>query len=630
MCGICGILNFNSEQPVDPDILHRMTRTMVHRGPDEEGFYLKGPVGLGHRRLSIIDLATGSQPIHNEDQSLWIVYNGELYNAPELRAVLEKAGHRFYTKSDTEVIVHAYEEYGSEVLARLNGMFAFALWDAAARRLFLARDRMGIKPLYYAQLNGCLLFASELKAILAHPAVERRLDLGALNQYLAYEYVPTPRTIFAGINKLSPGHAMTLENGRVDIFRYWDISLNRSEAPRAHRQDDYLAEVKAALRESVRLELLSDVPLGVLLSGGIDSSAVAVMMVDHCPGRVKSFSIAFEDPSFDESGYARQVARHLGTEHHEMTVTSDNMLELVPRLGQYLDEPLGDSSFIPTFCLSHFTRQHVKVALGGDGGDELFGGYSTLQAHRLAEYYQRLVPGWVRRRLFPRLVERLPVSFDNLSFDFKARRFLLGQSASVAVRHHLWLGSFTAEDRRRLLGPLAGDYDAEVEGLAESHARNSQAREVLNQVLYCDMKLYLEGDILTKVDRASMANSLEVRVPLLNHLMLDFAGSLPHQWKLRGLTTKYLLRRALRDRLPPAILARGKKGFNIPVARWLAGPLRPLAEDLLAAPRLKRAGLFNPDYVQTLLKEHLARRRDHRKLLWTLLAFELWYDKWMP
>ncbi|MBI5570016.1 MAG: asparagine synthase (glutamine-hydrolyzing) [Desulfomonile tiedjei] len=628
MCGVCGIVNRDSERSVDRAILLAMTRSMAHRGPDDEGFYTQGPVGLGHRRLSIIDLSTGRQPIHNEDETVWIVYNGELYNSPELRVELEKRGHEFSTRSDTEVIVHAYEEYGPDCVNVFNGMFAFAIWDTARKRLFIARDRVGIKPLYYAELKDCFIFGSELKALLAHPSVERSIDITALNQYLAFEYVPTPRTIFEGINKLPPGHLLIWENGSLEIRQYWDLQLVQCENGNRKSETEYVLNLLETLKESVRKELIADVPTGVLLSGGIDSSAVACMMAQCIPGNVKSFSIAFEDPSFDESNYAQLVSRHLGTEHHEITLTAGMMLDLVPQIAGFLDEPLGDSSIIPTYLLSSFTRQYVKVALGGDGGDELFAGYSTLQAHRLSDYYQRFLPKLIARRVVPWVVDNLPVSFNNISFDFKARRFLAGQGLPPVLRHHLWLGSFSTPERSRLLGPRAQGHERDAEQLSYAHLNACSAHDYLNQILYCDMKLYLEGDILPKVDRASMANSLEVRVPLLNQLMLEYANRLPHTFKLKGLTTKYILRKALQGLLPRPILARGKKGFNMPVAKWLTGPLKPLAEEMFSADRLKREGLFDPSYVRFLLDEHLEHRRDNRKLLWTLLVFELWYDKW--
>jgi asparagine synthase (glutamine-hydrolysing) len=629
MCGLCGVLNFDGQAPVDQAGLAAMTATLNKRGPDDVGYFCSGPVGLGHRRLSIIDLEMGHQPLSNEDGSIWIVYNGELYNYREIRANLEKAGHRFATASDTEVIVHAYEEYGADCLKAMNGMFAFALWDSNRRRLLLARDRIGIKPLYYAKLPHCLLFGSEVKSVLAHPQFERRLDVTALNLYLSLEYVPTPHCIFAGVHKIPPGHFLMVEGEDTRLERYWDLRLDKSEPIAARTVSECTAEVLQLLYDAVKMELIADVPVGVLLSGGIDSSAVAAMMTRASNQSVPSFCVAFDDPSFDESSHARLVARHLGTEHHEFPLSADTALATLPEIVAGLDEPLGDSSIIPTYCLSRFTKEHVKVALGGDGGDELFGGYSTLQAHRLANYYQRLAPGWLRDLVEPWVLEKLPVSFDNLSFDFKMRRFLRDYRLSPVERHHRWLGSFTPEEKASLLSPLAGEIRQEVMGLVAGHAHRAHTQDPLNQVLYCDLKLYLEGDILVKVDRASMANSLEVRVPLLNRLLVEYAAKLPHSFKLRGLTTKFLLRHALKGILPDSILKRGKKGFNAPVAKWFAGPLKPLLEDLLSPQRLKRQGLFQPAFVTSLIKEHQARYRDHRKLLWTLLAFQMWYQHWI-
>jgi asparagine synthase (glutamine-hydrolysing) len=616
-------------EPVDRSLLERVTRSMVHRGPDDEGFHLDGHVGLGHRRLSIIDLKTGHQPIANEDKTVWIVFNGEIYNSPELRARMLKAGHVLSTASDTEVIVHAYEQFGTRCVEVLNGMFAFAIWDAVRRRLFIGRDRMGIKPFYYTDMDGSFFFGSELKTILAHPGVPRRIDETALNQYLYFEYVPSPRTMVEGVHKLPPGHTLTLEKGRICVEQYWDVGLHRSENGHGRTEADCARDLGEILEESVRKELIADVPTGVLLSGGIDSSAVAAMMVRLNPGNVKSFSVAHDDPSFDESDYAALVARHLGTQHHVTTLTSRSMLDLVPKIGQYLDEPIGDSSFIPTYLLAEMASREVKVALGGDGGDELFAGYYTLQGHKLSNYYLRMVPRTVRERLVPRLVDALPVSFDYFSPDFKLRRFVSGQGAPPPIRHHIWMGSFDSEQRRLLLGPLAEGHENDADDLVMRHVSGSRARDPINQVLYCDMKLFLEGTILPKVDRASMANSLEVRVPLLNLDLLEYVSGLPHRMKLRTFTTKHIFREAVKHLLPPAIIKRGKRGFNMPMAKWLAGPLRALAEDMFSEQRLKRRGLFNPGYVRRLLDEHLARRRDNRKLLWTLLAYELWSERWM-
>lgn len=629
MCGICGILHSDPGRPVDQAILAGMNQALAPRGPDGEGYYLHGPLGLGHRRLAIIDLETGQQPMTNENSSIWLVFNGEIYNFPELRRRLRRAGHVFRTRSDAEVIIHAYEEFGTECVRHFNGMFAFALWDQPRRTLFLARDRVGLKPLYYTLGPEGLLFASELKAILAHPRVSRELDPEALHQYLVYEYVPTPQSIFRGIKKLPPGFSATFQDHKLSLERYWDFGLERSELTPGRSKPACLAALRQSLKEAVRLELVADVPVGVLLSGGLDSSAIAAMLAELQAPDIQSFAVGFEDPSFDESGYARLVAQKLGTRHHEITLTSQAMLELVPRLGELLDEPLGDSSFIPTFLLSRFTRQHVKVALGGDGGDELLGGYPTTLAHRWMEAYQQLLPSNLRRRLGSWASELLPVSFNNISLDFKVRRFLAGGDLPPHRRHQLWLGSFTPEQLRLLLtSPLARP-DTEAPEPIWRHWQACPAREMLNKVFYCDLKLYLEGDILAKVDRASMANSLEVRAPLLNPVLLETSAALAADYKVGWLATKYLLRQVLQELLPPEIIRRRKKGFNMPVAKWLLGPLKPLAADLLAPTRLKRRGLFNPAYVQTLWQEHQSRRRDHRKLLWTLLAFELWGDKWL-
>lgn len=628
MCGICGMVHAEPTRALEPRLIDAMCSTIFHRGPDEQGTYVQGSVGLGCRRLSIIDLEWGKQPIHNEDKTIWIVSNGEIYNYPALTRMLEQHGHRFYTRSDTETIIHAYEEFGDAFLHHLNGMFSFALWDARRQRLVLARDRMGIKPLYYTLHDNTLIFASELKAILGYPGLRRNIDLVALNEYLSYEYVPAPRTIFQDIFKLPPGHALSFCEGQTEIWQYWDIDLARSETIQPKEQIEYESEVLDILREVVNQEMVSDVPIGVLLSGGIDSSGVAALMVESTNDVVQSFSVGFDDPSFDESFHARQVAQHLGTKHRELTLTPREMLDLIPAIGEFLDEPFGDSSFIPTYLLAKFAREHVKVALGGDGGDELFAGYSTLQAHRLMNYYERLLPGFIRSQLVPWVVERLPVSLDNISFDFKARRFISGRDTPTIERHHLWLGSFTPAQKVELLQNWAQIEKKEPYRTAVEHLQASRAQEIINQVLYCDMKLYLEGDILTKVDRASMANSLEVRVPLLNNKLVEYVAAIPHELKLHWMTRKYIMRKALRGLVPNNILRRGKKGFNIPVAKWLLGPLRPLAEEMFSQERLERDGFFQAIYVRGLLDDHLAGRQDNRKLLWTLLVFQLWHERW--
>lgn len=626
MCGICGIVGFDA--PVEQDILDRMVRAIAHRGPDDQGTWRQGAVGLGSCRLSIIDIAGGHQPISNEDGTAWIVFNGEIYNFPDLRTFLEKRGHTFRTRTDTEAVLHLYEDFGAECTSFLNGIFAIAIWDVRKQELFLARDRLGVKPLYYSEVGGSLIFGSELKALMAHPGVKRDIDPVAVNEYLSFEYVPTPRTILSSVKRLEPGSHLRWNRKRLERQTYWNLSLSRSEnRPPVHWRD-YVGRLRVMLQDAVRQETLSDVPVGVLLSGGIDSSAVAAMMVSTYPGEVQSFSVAFEEPSFDESKYARMVAEALGTKHHEMTLTADMAAAVVPTLGDLLDEPFGDGSFLPTYILSRFARERVKVVLGGDGGDELFAGYPQLLAHRATEYYERLVPWWIRARLIPSMLDRAPVSFSNISLDFKLRRFISGRGVPLMARHHRWLGSFLDEEKDRLFQNWVRPVLNDTYAPAYRHERECDARLPLNRILYDDVKLYLEGDILFKVDRASMAASLEVRVPLLNRTLVDFVSAVPVELKLHRLTGKFLLKQAMAPQLPKAVIARPKKGFGMPVAHWLQTSLRNFAIDMLSPDRLKRQGWFDAAYVQTLLDDHLSHRRDNRKLLWTLLMFQVWHERW--
>ncbi len=631
MCGICGVAGGDPAR--GRELVQRMCDSMVHRGPDDEGIVRTGDAGraqgalqvtLGMRRLSIIDLSGGHQPMHNEDSTIWVVENGEIFNHLELRDQLVAAGHVFVTESDTEVLVHGYEQWGEQMVERLNGQFAFCVVDQRAGSLFLARDRMGIKPLHYAIEGDRLVFASELKALLRDPALRRGIDPVALDEYLAYEFVPSPRSIVCGISKLRPGHTLTWSVAEREprIRRYWAPELNVDGVARHQSLDDECDKLRAVLRESVRKELISDVPLGVFLSGGIDSSAVTAMMA-LLGGDVKSFSVGFAEQSFDEAPYAREVARHLGTDHHELTLEPEMLLGLIPKLPTLLDEPLGDASIIPTYLLSAFTRQHVKVALGGDGGDELFAGYPTLQAHRLAGYYLR-TPGVLRRGLVEPVVRRLPVSRNNLSFDFRAKRFVSGAAHPVAERHQRWMGSFAAEERTAV---LSRDLRAELAlKNGDSLVDEFGSFDPLNQVLMMDMRLYLDNDILVKLDRASMMASLEGRVPLLNNDFVAYATGLPLDMKLRGLRSKFLLKRALRGLLPDRILQRPKKGFGIPVAEWFRGPLREQMRSVLSPGRIAREGFFDPAATGGLIEEHLAGRRDNRKQLWTLFAFEMWFE----
>jgi len=624
MCGICGMVGYD---PVDRDVLARMTRVLRHRGPDDEGFYERGygngvAVGLGFRRLSIIDLETGNQPIANETGSVKLVFNGEIYNFVELRRELEARGHRFSTDADTEVIVHLYEDVGVRCVERLNGMFAFALWDEQSQELVLARDRFGEKPLYYAELGNMLLFGSELKSLLEHPRCPRGLDFDSLSSYLALEYVPTPRSIFAGVKKLPGGHLLRWREGRSSIEVFWDLRFD--SVTEAMTDEEYVEEFHVHFRNAVRRRLISDVPLGAFLSGGIDSSSVVAMMADALPsGAVKTFTIGFGERSFDESEHARRVAAHFGTEHHEDVFTPRVMLDLLPTVTEFLDEPFADASILPTYLLSRFTRENVTVALGGDGSDELLAGYPTFSADRVARLY--VVPNRLHRNVITPLADRLPVSTGNFSFEFKLKRFLRGAALTPDIRHPAWLGAFMPSEQAALLAREPGD----TLGQWQSAYATAPTQQGLERLIYAYAKTYLQDDILVKVDRASMACSLEVRAPFLDVELVEFLGRVPARLKLRRFDTKHLLKRAMADLLPSGIASRPKKGFGIPIAEWFKHELREALHDELSERRLRDQGIFDPSEVQRLLSEHMAGRRDHRKQLWTLFVFQLWHRNWM-
>lgn len=630
MCGITGWANLDSRTP-PPDgareLLHAMCERMLHRGPDSEGLFVTNGAALGMRRLAIIDLVTGEQPVFNEDKSVAVILNGEIYNYRELRNDLEKRGHAFRSASDTEVLPHLYEEYGDDMLRELNGMFAFALWDSRRRRLLIGRDRFGEKPLYWGIFDNTLLFASEPKVLLAHPAVKPALNLQALRQYLSFDYVPAPLSIYEGINKLPAAHKLVLEDGQAKVERYWCLSYKTAQpVPSENEAAEHLRELMA---DAVRMRLVSDVPLGVLLSGGVDSSSVAAFAVKASTEPVKTFSISFAEASFDESAYARGVAKFLGTDHHEERLSANLAANLVSEIGAWLDEPFSDSSLVPTYLLSRFTRKHVTVALGGDGGDELFAGYPMYAGLRWAEFYKRF-PLPLRERIVEPIVRRLPVKTKNLSFDYKAQRFVTGAKYDTVARHHVWFGSFTPEEQAELLtaDALAAS-DGEIYAQARQFADECDSDDPVTRMQSVDTRLYLAEDILTKVDRASMAVSLEVRAPFLDPRVAEFAASLPCNYKLRGHKTKYILKKAVHELLPPFVTKRGKKGFGVPVAEWLKVKLRPLARDLLSQERVRRAGVFNPTYVARLQDEHERGVANHRKLLWTLLMFELWHESFI-
>ncbi len=634
MCGIAGWVNLTpSSTPAEADgpVLHSMCETIVHRGPNSEGIWADKDVALGMRRLSIIDLKTGDQPVYSEDKSIVVMMNGELYNFREVRADLEKRGHKFVTQTDTEIIPHLYEEYGEDFVDHVNGMFAISLWDTRRKRFILARDRYGEKPLYYGVFNGQLIYASEPKALLANPSVPAELDLDSLRQYLSFDYVPAPNSIYKGISKLPAAHIIVVEDGNIRSRRYWNISWQKPSGPNQNGNGikSKAVELRELLSDAVRMRLVSDVPLGVLLSGGVDSSTVAAFATQHATDTVKTFSIGFAEDSFDESRYARKVAAHLGTDHYEEMLSAEKAGDLISEIGTWLDEPLSDGSLIPTYLLARFVRKHVTVALGGDGGDEVFAGYPMYFGHKVAGAYGSL-PQFVRTSLIEPVVRLLPVSTKNLSFDYKAKRFVRSANFDTVTRHHSWFGSFTADEQRSLLRSnvleqTSGDIYAGPRKLLDL----CDAQDEIERMQYLDMNYYMAEDILTKVDRASMAVSLETRAPFLDPRVGEFAASLPLEYKLKGNKGKYILKRAVEDLLPRSILTRPKKGFGIPIAAWIKGRLNPLMHDLLTPQRLNDQGLFEPAYVQKMISEHEKGVASHHKQLWTLLVFQLWYDNFL-
>ncbi|RKY77064.1 asparagine synthase (glutamine-hydrolyzing) [candidate division KSB1 bacterium] len=624
MCGICGVIFFDSERQLPRHTLKQMCDTIVHRGPDDEGYYIQGAVGLGMRRLSIIDLDTGSQPIRNEDGQIWIVFNGEIYNYRELRQDLEKKGHRFYTRSDTESIVHAYEEYGDACPAKLNGMFGFAIWDNYHQRLFLARDRLGIKPLYYYLDNEKFAFGSEIKSILQLENLHKSIDFDALNNYLTFEYIPSPRTIFNEIKKLPPGHTLILQQQQIRIQKYWDVQFE----VQPEQKDHHAATLRELLQDSVRLRLVSDVPLGAFLSGGIDSSSIVGLMAQLMDRPVKTFSIGFEDSSYNELDYARIVAKKFNTEHTEFII-KPNAVELVEKLITHLDEPFGDFSIFPTYLVSKMAREHVTVALSGDGGDELFAGYDTYLANRLASYYQKL-PRILRANFVEPIVDAIPPTSKKKGSINMLKRFVEGAKYDPNLHHVRWMIFLSEVDRQNLLNPqiTAVLTPGETYRFIEHYFSQADIPDTLNRQEFVDVKTYLVDDILVKVDRMSMATSLETRVPFLDHRLVEYSFAIPSCLKLRRFQTKYILKKAMGDLLPPQILKRGKQGFSIPIKNWIRQELRPMLLDVLSYEKLKRQGIFNADYVHRLINEHLQGVENHSHRLWALMVFELWDERY--
>lgn len=625
MCGICGTFAYRGGH-ADATVLRRMTDVITHRGPDDAGYHVDGPVALGMRRLSIIDIDTGQQPIANEDGSVVVVCNGEIYNFRDLRPGLADRGHRLVTSGDIEPIVHLYEEVGDEVPTRLRGMFALALWDAGKRRLLLARDRLGVKPLYYADTGELLVFGSELKCILTHPAIRRRVDPDTLHHYLSLNYVPAPRTMVEGVHQLRPGELLACDAQGPRTREYWDLRFAPEEGV---GEEEWSRRVRDKLDEATRIRLVSDVPFGAFLSGGIDSSAVVAMMAGALDAPVKTFAIDFAEKSFSEAGHAARVAQRYRTEHRVRTASVE-VVGLIDQLIWYADDPLADSSMIPVYLVSKFAREHVTMVLTGDGGDEAFAGYPTYNAHFLRVLYRR-IPGPLRRNLVRRLADALPVSHGKVSFDFRAKRFVAGAELDPEESHFWWRVILSETAKRALYMPAFAARVAAppTSELYREHFARSGTDDPLSRMLYADTRFYLPADMLTKVDRMSMANGLEARAPFLDHELMELAARIPSSIKFRGRKPKYILKKAVAPLLPPAILRRRKAGFNVPVAAWLHGALGVYAREVLAAERVSAAGFFRPEAVRRLLDEHSAMRADHSYAIWSLLCFQLWYERFI-
>jgi asparagine synthase (glutamine-hydrolysing) len=622
MCGIAGIVNTAADQRVESPAIHRMCQAIIHRGPDDEGIFVKDGVGFGMRRLSIIDLAGGHQPVFNEDRSVWVVFNGEIYNFPQLRADLKSRGHRLATHTDTEVIVHLYEEMGRDCVHQLRGMFAFALYDQRRRKVLIARDRLGEKPLHYAFDGKRLLFGSEIKAILAVAPELAQVDRKALRQYVQFGYIPDPATSFSDIKKLPPGHLLELENGKLSVSQYWDLPEYGTHSPAS--EEECLEELEQRLEEAVKMRLIADVPLGAFLSGGADSSTIVALMARSSSRPVKTFSIGFRKKDFDETPYARMVAQKFGTEHHELILEPD-VVSSVDTLSHSLEEPFGDASALPTYYVSCLARQHVTVALSGDAGDEIFAGYHRYRIC-LQDRSFGWMPDWMRRIYRERLHNLVPRSMPGRSLTYSislpwSERYIEDVSLQPLQRQM----ELFSED---FLTPAAGERDPFDQ--FRDYIERAPTREPLSRLLYLDSKTYLPADILTKVDRMSMLTSLEARAPMVDHIFLEWATGLTSEWKMRGGEQKYILRKlAERVGVPREALYRPKQGFALPLVHWTRHELKDLILRALLEPRTLQRGYVNPPAVRQLLDEHFRGRRDHAGRIWRLLMLELWHRNYL-
>jgi asparagine synthase (glutamine-hydrolysing) len=622
MCGICGKIYFDESRAVTERELRLMAGALTHRGPDGEGVWVHDNIGLAHRRLAIIDLrAMAGQPMSNEDGTVWITFNGEIYNFQELRHDLEARGHIFRTNSDTEAIVHAYEEYGRGCLDRLRGMFAFAIWDGRYRTLFLARDRVGKKPLFYFAGRDRFLFGSEIKALLADRSIPIEPDPVAIDHFLAFGYIPAPFTAFRGVRKLPAAHWLEVRDGHLEMGRYWKL---RYTPKRKISLQDAIAELQWQIAEAVRLRLVSDVPLGAFLSGGVDSSAVVAYMAQAMDKPVRTFSVGFEEATFDERPFARLVAERFGTDHTELVVKAQ-VMDILPRLVWHYDEPFGDSSAVPSYAIAELTRRHVTVVLNGDGGDENFAGYDRYVINRRARRGD-IVPFWARRELAA-ITRRLPAAWRRHQLFLKLATVAEAMAQSPERRYVRWIGHFAPSERKNLYTEAfrAAVLESDPEALFVNAFMRSDAEDWTDATLDADVNLYLPDDLLVKMDRATMAHSLEARSPFLDHILMECIASLPPTMKLAGKQQKRILKAALRGLLPDTVLNRPKKGFDVPISSWFRRELREMAHDMLLSPRALQRGYFQSEAVAALLHEHCAGQENHAELLWDLLMLELWH-----
>ena len=620
MCGICGYYGLDDE-----NLLRKMTDAVKHRGPDDVGFFSDKDVGLGMRRLSIIDLITGKQPIHNEDESIWIVYNGEIYNFRELRSSLEKMGHMFYTNSDTEVIIHAYEEFGENCVNKFRGMFAFAIWDSNDRKLFLARDRVGIKPLYYGIIDKKLFFGSEIKSILQYEAYKPQINVSAIHDYLSYLYIPAPKTIFKDIYKLPPAHILIYKNGKITIKKYWDLAFPEQKN---NGESFYIKKTRELLEESVRLRMISDVPIGVYLSGGIDSSTITGLMSKISDQPVKTFTVGFNDEEFSELEYARCVSDYFDTDHHEYIVEAD-AFKLLPKIVMQHDEPFGNATSIIHYLISEQIRKNVKVALSGAGGDEMFAGYPKYIGMRLAGYYCK-IPGVIRKNLIEKILYSLPESRKETDYVRWGKLFVNAASLSPPERFYSMSSYFSEKEKYELYskGFKNNNFEDSFKFMKELFD-SVPVNDYEQQSFYTEVKSFLPYNVLEYTDKTSMAASLEARVPFLDHKLVEFSASVPYSIKLKGYNMKYLLKKAVKDLLPKKILKRKKMGFNPPTGLWLDRDLKDLIDEYLSKEVVEQRGYFDYEYIDKLLKEHRSGKKNLGVKIWIFVCLEEWQRIYM-